>query len=198
MKKIILSLVGLFVFIAAGIYWYVSRFDFDRDPPVVVPDTLRETLSGSVVGFRDRGVDVWLGIPFARPPEGDLRWRAPRPPVPWSDAKEVLDYGPECPQNLMGLSGQEDCLYLNVWSPSENSDSLPVMFFIHGGGNHLGSANAGGLYDGQRFASNHDVVMVSINYRLGPLGWFSHPSLAVEETDELKKSAAGAGLTDND
>ena len=86
MKKIILSLVGLFVFIAAGIYWYVSRFDFDRDPPVVLPDTLRETLSGSVVGFRDRGVDVWLGIPFARPPEGDLRWRAPRPPVPWSDA----------------------------------------------------------------------------------------------------------------
>ena len=187
MKKIILSLVGLFVFIAAGIYWYVSRFDFDRDPPVVEPDTLRETLSGSVVGFRDRGVDVWLGIPFARPPEGDLRWRAPRPPVPWSDAKEVLDYGPECPQNLMGLSGQEDCLYLNVWSPSENSDSLPVMFFIHGGGNHLGSANAGGLYDGQRFASNHDVVMVSINYRLGPLGWFSHPSLAVEETDEFSK-----------
>lgn len=133
MKKIILSLVGLLVFIAAGIYWYVSRFDFDRDPPVVVPDTLRETLSGSVVGFRDRGVDVWLGIPFARPPEGDLRWRAPRPPVPWSDAKEVLDYGPECPQNLMGLSGQEDCLYLNVWSPSEVVEPLPVMFFIHGG-----------------------------------------------------------------
>ena len=98
-------------------------------------------------------MDVWLGIPFARPPEGDLRWRAPRPPVPWSGAKEVLDYGSECPQNLMGLSGQEDCLYLNVWSPSEAAESLPVMFFIHGGANHLGSANAGGLYDGQRFAS---------------------------------------------
>ena len=132
-------------------------------------------------------MDVWLGIPFARPPEGDLRWRAPRPPVQWSDAKEVVDYGPECPQNMMGFSGQEDCLYLNVWSPSEVVEPLPVMFFIHGGGNHIGSANAGGLYDGQRFASNHDVVMVSINYRLGPLGWFSHPSLAVEETDEFSK-----------
>ena len=119
MKKIILSLVGLLVFIAAGIYWYVSRFDFDRDPPVVVPDTLRETLSGSVVGFRDRGVNVWLGIPFARPPKGDLRWRAPRSAVPWSDAMQVLAYGPECPQNMMGFSGQEDCLYLNVWSPLE-------------------------------------------------------------------------------
>ena len=187
MKKIILGLVGLVVFFVAVIYWYVSRFAFDPEPPVVEPDTLRETLSGPVVGFRDRGVNVWLGIPFARPPKGDLRWRAPRSAVPWSDAMQVLAYGPECPQNMMGFSGQEDCLYLNVWSPLEVPESLPVMFFIHGGANHIGSANAGGLYDGQRFASNHDVVMVSTNYRLGPLGWFSHPGLAGEETDKLSK-----------
>ncbi len=187
MKKIILSVVSLVVLIAVAVYWYVSRFDFDRDPPVAVTDTKRETLSGPIIGFQDRGVDVWLGVPFASPPEGDLRWRAPRPPVPWSDTKQVLDYGPECPQNMMGLSGQEDCLYLNVWSPSESSAPLPVMFFIHGGGNHMGSANAGGLYDGQRFASSHEVVVVSINYRLGPLGWFSHPSLTVEEADEFSQ-----------
>ncbi len=187
MKKIILSVMSFVVLIAVAVYWYASRFDFDREPPVSVTDTKRETLSGPVIGFQDGGVDVWLGIPFASPPQGDLRWRAPRPPAPWSDTKQVVDYGPECPQNMMGLSGQEDCLYLNVWSPSESSDSLPVMFFIHGGANHIGSANAGGLYDGQRFASNHEVVVVSINYRLGPLGWFSHPSLIVEETDELSQ-----------
>ena len=198
MKKIILSVMSLVVLIAVATYWYGSRFDFDRDPPVSVTDTKRETRSGPVIGFQDRGVDVWLGIPFASPPEGDLRWRAPRPPAPWSDTKQVLDYGSECPQNMMRLSGQEDCLYLNVWSPSESSDSLPVMFFIHGGANHIGSANAGGLYDGQRFALNHEVVVVSINYRLGPLGWFSHPSLIVEKTDELslKDNSGNYGTLD--
>ncbi len=188
MKKFGLVLLVVVVTTLLAGFWYVSRFGGgNEDAPTADMRTARETVHGPVIGYHIEGVNVWQGIPFASPPTGDLRWKAPRPPGKWTETLAALRYGSECPQNMMGFSGQEDCLYLNVWSPSDQEGVRPVLFFIHGGGNHIGSANAGGLYDGQRFASKHGVVVVSIHYRLGPLGWFSHPSLLTGGEDEWSR-----------
>ena len=149
--------------------------------------TLRSTASGAVVGFTGQyGSDAWLGIPFARPPVGDLRWRAPEPPQPWPGTREAVASGDPCPQYssifggvATGRSdepvGNEDCLYLNVWARRGAAGGRrPVMLWIHGGGNSIGQA---ANYDGGRLAATHDVVVVAPNYRLGPFGWFRHAAL---------------------
>ena len=153
---------------------------------LVDPTTLRATTEGDYVGFIDnRGSRAWLGIPFAKPPIGDLRWKAPVPPTPHSGVKEALDIGDGCPQfaNALGpttvetadsgVVGSEDCLYLNIWS-APNSVKRPVMVWIHGGGNSIGH---GGSYNGAVLATTENVVVVTINYRLGILGWFQHPAV---------------------
>ncbi|MEZ5550946.1 MAG: carboxylesterase family protein [Pseudomonadales bacterium] len=154
-------------------------------PPSADPVTLRSTQAGDVVGFIDQfGARAWMGIPYAEPPAGSLRWRSPQPPLSWEGTRETLAAGNLCPQMKSQLSGDagepdskiagsEDCLYLNVWSPA-NAVNLPVMFWIHGGGNTIGD---GGSYNGAALATRQDVVVVTINYRLGPMGWFSHPDL---------------------
>jgi len=146
---------------------------------------------GSVLGFVGRyGSHAWLGIPYAKPPVGALRWRAPEPPGPLGKNQEALAFGSICPQiaSPFGgvydappgtVAGNEDCLYLNVYAPAmTGSDAasarLPVMVWIHGGGNSVGHAS---FYDGGRLAQNEDVVVVTVNYRLGPLGWLRHPAL---------------------
>ena len=108
-------------------------------------------------------------------------------PDSFSGTRQANQIGAVCPQFdpnqlLPTMIGDEDCLFLNIWSSQSEGSSKPVMFFIHGGGNVIGSADQGGLYDGQRFASEHEVVLVSINYRLGPLGWFSHHALRETES----------------
>ena len=182
---IILIVIGLLVVIAANLF--IADTEAPTAPPVRDDTTLRQTTAGDVVGFRGRhGARTWLGIPFARPPVGDLRWRAPQPPEPHDGVLEAMHIGDMCPQFASALSGagldpepgavagQEDCLYLNVFSPPNASD-LPVMFWIHGGGNSIGH---GGSYNGGALATQHDVVVVTINYRLGIFGWFSHPDLS--------------------
>ena len=145
---------------------------------------LATTTLGSVQGRVDNDIAVFQGIPFAAPPVGDGRWREPQPAQPWSDVRQTTMPGPSCLQKR-GLSlegggdpGQlnEDCLYLNVFTPRvDASAQLPVMVWIHGGALIFGS---GGLpiYDGSAMA-RRGVVVVTINYRLGPLGFFSHPAL---------------------
>ncbi|MDE0349217.1 MAG: carboxylesterase family protein [Gammaproteobacteria bacterium] len=192
MKKLIrilliLLAVAIAVLAAAGgtAWWYVASIFEEPPMPVVAAETRRSTIGGEVVGYVDRlDTNAWLGIPYAAPPVGPLRWRAPQPPEPWSGVRESLVRGPQCPQGELGpgpgLAGDEDCLSVNVWSPTHAADSdraLPVMFWIHGGGNHIGEGGTP-LYNGARLAGTHDVVVVSINYRLGPLGWFHHPALA--------------------
>ncbi len=164
----------------------------------------RRTQEGEVVGFAaERGNHAWLGIPFARPPVGDLRWRAPEPPQAWSEPREALRAGPACPQfeNRLargagevheGIIGEEDCLYLNVFAPRFGAEQvpaggarLPVMVWIHGGGNAIGHA---GSYDGGVLAREQNVIVVTTNYRLGALGWFRHPALAAASDDPLDRS----------
>lgn len=183
MKK---AAIVLIVISAVVVGYFVLRPTQPALQPALRNDaTLRTTTAGDVVGFiGDHGAQVWLGIPFAKPPVGDLRWRTPRPPEPWEGARETLAVGNICPQMASLLSGDglnptrkvagaEDCLYLNVYAPA-NSSELPVMFWLHGGGNSIGH---GGSYNGARLATARDVVVVTINYRLAHLGWFSHPAL---------------------
>jgi para-nitrobenzyl esterase len=184
-------LLGLIFLFACG-----SGSDPLTGPPD--PASLRTLREGPVVGFaHPRGGHAWLGIPFAKPPVAELRWRAPRPPAPWRDTRQALAFGPSCSQ-LAGPAasadgardgepaGSEDCLYLNVFAPRFRPDDvprgaarLPVMMWIHGGGNTIGDAR---LYDGSTLATTRDVIVVTVHYRLGVFGWFSHPALRGEGT----------------
>ena len=182
---VLLVVVVALVAVAGGTaWWYVARVFEEPPMPTVAAETRRSIADGDVVGYVDRlDTHAWLGIPFAAPPVGPVRWRAPQPPTPWSGAREALARGAQCPQGELGpgsgFAGDEDCLYLNVWSPARVADSdqrLPVMFWIHGGGNRIGEGGTP-LYNGANLAGTHDVVVVSFNYRLGPLGWLRHPAL---------------------
>ncbi|MGH6987220.1 MAG: carboxylesterase/lipase family protein [Caulobacteraceae bacterium] len=133
---------------------------------------------GRLEGSRVNGVEVFRAIPFAAPPIGRLRWRAPEPPASWSGVRPATEFGPECMQpDLMGRTGKmsEDCLTLNVWTPTERrADArLPVMVWIYGGAFVWGS---GSRYDGANLA-RRGMVVVTFNYRLGWFGFFAHPAI---------------------
>lgn len=159
--------------------------------PVAAADLVRDLDQGSFAGFEsEHGAAVWMALPYAAPPIGDLRWRAPRPPVPHNGVQEALNAGPFCPQVTNNLSagelyepgmliGHEDCLTLDVYAPrgAVAGDDLPVMMWIHGGSNTWGWSSA---YDGSTLASQQDVIVVAVQYRLGPLGFLSHPALRAD------------------
>jgi para-nitrobenzyl esterase len=141
-------------------------------------------VSGLLLGTGGE-IRAYKGIPFAAPPVGALRWRPPQPVRPWEGVRACTRVGPACPQPKQIVFGNEifkqdeDCLYLNVWTPVKDTRTKqPVMFWIHGGGFTTGT---GGLrvYDGESLARN-GVVVVTINYRLGPLGFMAHPQLTKE------------------
>ncbi len=150
--------------------------------------------NGQLEGKVEDGINQFLGIPYAQPPVGALRWLRPKPAANWSGVRAATDFGKRCAQNesqvlMNAASMDEDCLYLNVWTPNlKPSTPLPVMFWIHGGGNQNGSANepvpyanSGLFYTGQFFAKNQGVIVVSLNYRLGAFGFFSHPAIDAEQ-----------------
>jgi para-nitrobenzyl esterase len=130
----------------------------------------------------DHGGAAFKGIPFAEAPAGDLRWRPPVSARPWKVVRDATGFGPPCAQKSGGsmLKGSsEDCLYLNIWTADWPAKSpLPVMFWIHGGGNYGGTASTDN-FDGERLA-RHGVVVVTANYRLGIFGFFAHPELTRE------------------
>lgn len=145
--------------------------------------------SGPISGELDGEVWTYLGIPYAAPPVGELRWREPQPVEPWDDVWTCDDFGPACPQepfdvpllsSLMDVGmTSEDCLYANVWTPAESPDeSMPVMVWIYGGAFTSGAANIP-IYDGHNLAEM-GVVVVSFNYRVGPFGFMAHPLLSEE------------------
>lgn len=175
----LLSLVLAAVLIVGGLYLYLAPES--QDPPAADERTLRQLDSGAVVGFVQQDVATWLGIPFAAAPVGDKRWRAPETVDRWEGQREALKFGAACPQlGAQGTAvGQEDCLFLNVWSRGievDDDKKRPVMFWIHGGGNSVGDASTP-IYHGDNLSRDHDLVVVSTQYRLGPLGWFRHPAL---------------------
>jgi para-nitrobenzyl esterase len=138
---------------------------------------------GTVSGTADDGISIFKGIPFAAPPVGDRRWKAPAPVVPWSGVRKADAFANACMQapNTQGNTApvSEDCLYLNVWTPAKSADAkLPVIVWIHGGG-YVGGSTSIGMYDGTGFAKK-GVVLVSLAYRLGPYGFMAHPELSRE------------------
>jgi len=128
--------------------------------------------SGRVQGTQEVGTWAWRGIPYAAPPVGDLRWKPPAPPASWSDVLDGSQPGNQCLQTKQGqVIGNEDCLYLNVWAPAARpSASLPVIVFVHGG-DWIGGAGSWALYDGAYLAEHGPAIVVTINYRLGALGF---------------------------
>jgi len=150
--------------------------------------------SGILVGRKlDNGTMGYLGIPYAAPPIGNLRWRPPQPPPKWSEPKQTFSYSPSCPQpdmSKIALSAykdsSEDCLYLNVWHPRLGpiNKPHPVMVWIHGGGYTVGSASDD-FYNGRDLALSGDVVVVTFNYRLGPFGFLAHPALSQESEHKV-------------
>jgi para-nitrobenzyl esterase len=181
------------------------------DKGVADTESIRTTVYGKVIGFKGLyDSHAWLGIPFAKPPVGDLRWRSPQKPDSWQGMKESLEFKSHCPQTANrngGIShletgtptGNEDCLYLNIWTPQfkvgkvpESKERLPVMVWIHGGGNEIGT---GSLYNGGNLATTHGLVVVSLNYRLGPFGWFFHKSIR-EETENPTDQSGNYGTLD--
>jgi para-nitrobenzyl esterase len=198
-------LLPLLVIAALVAYFWPTAVD-EREPRIKDQATVRDTTAGPVIGTSDAGnTYAWLGIPFAAPPLGDLRWRAPRPVIPWQEARETIAFRDPCiqlsgpldglPDDSGAVVGNEDCLYLNIWSPRTHSaadgEKLPVMFWIHGGGNTIGTANT---YPGSRLAGGEQVVVVTINYRLGFFGWMSHPALRGGDRDALDASGNYANL----
>ena len=183
-KKALYVIASIAVLVVgSGIYLY-NYLVPDAVADNIVNNTTSRTIStGPIVGFNDNGVDAWLGMRYAQAPIGEFRWRAPQAEKNSPQTVNALSFGSACPQSERG---SEDCLFINVWSP-ENSKSLPVMFWIHGGGNSIGEA-ATSIYDGSRLARENNVVLVSINYRLGPLGWFRHPALRTTETTPADNS----------
>ncbi|HEY9234758.1 MAG TPA: carboxylesterase family protein, partial [Phenylobacterium sp.] len=138
--------------------------------------------SGVLAGASTERADIFRNVPYAAPPVGDLRWAPPKRPLAWSSERDATTNGPSCPQKMNedgspnegSANGpvSEDCLQLNVFAP-KGAKKAPVMVWIHGGSHRTG---AGWVYDGQNFARD-GVILVAINYRLGPLGYFAHPAI---------------------
>jgi len=132
---------------------------------------------GLVQGKSAEGTDQWLGIPYAAPPVGALRWAAPRPAPRWPGIRQTTSYGGRCAQLASGNGPRvdnEDCLYLNVYAPPGHHGRLPVLVMIHGGGLTTG---AGDQHDGSLIVNTDHIIVVSINYRLGPFGFLNLPGL---------------------
>src|SRR4030095_10208233 len=157
-----------------------------------------DVTGGKVSGVVASGIVSSKGIPFAAPPVVARRWKAPQPVKAWTGVKQATEYGPSCmqDQNFAKIFGatapiQEDCLYLNVWTPAKTAgDKLPVMVWIYGGG-FVGGMTSIPAYDGTRLAEK-GVVLVSVAYRLGMFGFLAHPDLSKESG----KGSGSYGLQD--
>lgn len=159
-------------------------------------DILVNTTSGNVFATKSKNVLIFEDIPYAQPPVGNLRWKAPKSiSSPVKIFPKENNFCVQRPSNLGGVAGDkfyvgtEDCLYLDVFVPKKKlTENIPVMFWIHGGGNTSGLKD---LYDYSKMVSRHDVIVVRINYRLGPFGWFTHPSIQEFQIGEDKTSNFG-------
>jgi para-nitrobenzyl esterase len=157
-------------------------------PAVAAAQTNAKTDTGTVSGAAEKDLIVFKGIPYAAAPVGPLRWKAPQPAAHWTGVREARSFGAACPQDDLHTKEawaqvgpmSEDCLFLNVWRP-KRPGHYPVMVFLHGGGFTYGAAGVP-LYDGAALAKR-GVVVVTLNYRLGRLGFFAHPALTREDPD---------------
>lgn len=181
------------IFLATTLMMFVSGLSVAQQPDAIKVE------HGLVQGTYEDGLMVYKGIPFAAPPVGDLRWRAPQPLAKWDGVLKANQFGPSPIQGMrmgngegQGLETSEDCLYLNIWSPAKSAkDRIPVLVWIYGGGFNMGSTSLQG-YSGENLAKK-GVVLVSIAYRVGRLGFLAHPELTEENPNH---SSCNYGLLD--
>ena len=155
---------------------------------------LVQVAQGQLQGASLKGdVSAFLGVPYAAPPVGELRWRAPAPPVSWRAVRDATAFGANCMQFVIPQGGgpwtheflvhgpvSEDCLFLNVWTPARTPGArLPIMVWIHGGG-FTGGSGSIDIYNGEALAREAGIIVITVNYRLGVFGFFSHPELSEE------------------
>ncbi|GAC1307522.1 MAG: carboxylesterase family protein [Mucilaginibacter sp.] len=189
MKRI---LAGFALLIACSAYAQQPGNKSEQKGPTV------QTRAGVVRGMTEGDVSSFKGIPFAAAPVGALRWRAPQPFPAWQGERDATKYGADCAQRGFGAgnggisrTSSEDCLFLNIWRPASASKGtkLPVMVWIHGGGFVFGSGNQGESFPGATF-TDQGVILVTINYRLGRLGFFAFPALSREHPEDAKGNYA--------
>src|SRR5580698_2212795 len=166
-----------------------------NDNPLAERVTVKTGVLEGLRGTKTPNEVAFLGIPYAAPPVGELRWKPPQPATSWSGVRKARGYGPACPQSraawLPYIGWSEDCLYLNVWTAAESDAArLPVIVYFHGGSNKAGYSQLNPL--GPALAGM-GVVFVSANYRLGPLGFLAHPALSAESA---QGSSGNYGLLD--
>lgn len=217
-RKIVLLIIAFIVIFAGSVFTYATMtaspqlFEksvaglYNTEP--IVPDSGSKvtTSAGELMGFSD-SYDTygWIGIPYAQPPVGDLRWKAPKPLAAWIEPINATAYGEPCIQywgSLAGTEGEsgevvgsEDCLSLNIWAPKgalTDNKKRPVMVWIHGGNNDSGT---GSQFQGHHLAGEKDVILVTINYRVGLFGWLSHKSIR-ETSDNLADASGNFGTLD--
>jgi len=205
--KVIGLILGLVVFVVLG---WVGTVIYNLDKLEEMPDrvadpvTERHITTGTIIGFSpSKNMHVWSGVPFAKPVSGKQRWTMPVSPEPWISPRHMIKQPPVCPQfsfdrsaiSEKGYIGEENCLTLDVYAPAFSTEQLatleqklPVMFWIHGGGNTLGAA---GDLSRNKLVNDGNVILVTTQYRLGPLGFFSHEAIRGEGTQ-----TANFGLED--
>jgi para-nitrobenzyl esterase len=174
-------------FVTLGILlWTVS---LNAQDVFLSPTRVVHTTQGRVVGVSNGKVDHFLGIPYAAPPVGDLRWKAPAEAPRWHGVRDAIQQGSECMQSS---GGSEDCLYLNIYRPAgaKPGEALAVIVFIHGGSNQQGSGND---YDPSEWVANTGIIVVTINYRLNVFGFLALPSL---DAEAVEPSSGNYGLMD--
>ncbi|MCW1883526.1 carboxylesterase family protein [Luteolibacter flavescens] len=184
MKSLVMPFSGKAALLALLIAPLSSLADEGKDVPALQVRVTGGTIEGST--GTDASVRAFKGIPFAKPPVGELRWKAPQPAEAWDGVKKATTYAPgpiqESVLNLMlgaPTDFSEDCLYLNVWTPAKSAgERLPVMYWIHGGAFAMGSTSTP-IYDGSQL-TKRGVVVVSVGYRLGAFGFLAHPELTKE------------------
>src|SRR5450432_2088998 len=145
-----------------------------------------QTANGTLEGTNESGIHSFKGVPFAQPPVGDLRWKEPQPVINWTGVRKADKFGPRAMQlpvfgdmNFRSNGVSEDCLYLNVWTPAQSAtDKLPVLVYFYGGGFIAGDGSEP-RYEGLSLA-RRGIVTITVNYRLGIFGFFSHPELTKE------------------
>jgi para-nitrobenzyl esterase len=166
----------------------------------------RETTEGVVIGVIHKATNTlsWKGIPYAKPPVGDLRWKAPQAPEKRSTPFKAVNFCEVCPQYVDHdnnpstpnvIQGTEDCLYLNIWRPRTKAADLPVYFWIHGGA-HSAQLPLLSDTDASILANRSNMIVVTMNYRLGPMGFFSHPALRSGKAGDEKSDSGNFALLD--
>ena len=173
--------ISVLILLAGGLVAFAQS----NPPPVM-------TKSGPVRGVVEKDLTVYRGIPFAAPPVGELRWRPPQHAAKWDGVRDASKFAPDPYQGNGSGNVSEDCLYLNIWTPAQSAaERIPVLVWIYGGG-FAGGSTSTPVRNGEHLARK-GVVLVSINYRVGTLGFLAHPELSAESP---RKASGNYGLLD--